>query len=183
MSVICPHGPEHQAAEDRALLGDQERREGQPQDDPEELRPVADQHLERDPAHRVTLRSATSTAAASSQPSRPPHSAGATQPSAARQNDVIWSVRKSRSSASHASRPDQPLGDRPGHLVVQALADHAEGQGVQLPLVGLRAELAGGSPSAARTAAGSPRGSRRPRPRSDGASPGASADAASRPGR
>ena len=36
--------------------------------------------------------------------------------------------------------PDQPLGDRPGHLVVQALADHAEGQGVEPPLIGPGAE-------------------------------------------
>ena len=35
---------------------------------------------------------------------------------------------------------DQPLGDRPGQLVVQALADHAEGQGVDPPVVGLGAE-------------------------------------------
>src|SRR5262249_51555558 len=37
---------------------------------------------------------------------------------------------------------DQPLSDRPGHLVVEALPDHAERQSVQLAIVRSRAEAA-----------------------------------------
>ena len=49
MSVIWRGGAEHQAAEDRSLLRDQERGERQAEDDPGELGPVSRQHLDRDP--------------------------------------------------------------------------------------------------------------------------------------
>ena len=45
--------PEHQTAEDRPLLRDQQCRKSQPQHDPEELGLIADEHLQSNPSHRI----------------------------------------------------------------------------------------------------------------------------------
>ena len=53
-----PHqvgGPGHDRNEDRDLVRDQQRREGHAEHDAEVLGPVAGQHLERDPDHRLAL--------------------------------------------------------------------------------------------------------------------------------
>ena len=102
----------------------------------------------------------------------------ATQGRQAKRRDMIR--QKIQVERFERSRADQPLGDRPAHAVVQALADHAERQGVQLPLVGIGTELPQDPLQAAQTWVESPRGSRHPKPRWDGASPAASAGAASR---
>src|SRR5206468_12179518 len=89
-----------QAAEDRPLLRDQQGGEGQSEDDPEELRLVADQHLQRDPRHGAPPSLVERSAAVS--PSGPK---GGPWPSAARVNRETWSVRKSRSSSAYRSGP------------------------------------------------------------------------------
>ena len=82
-------GPQHQAAEDRPLLRDQERGERQPHDDPEELGPVAGQHLQRDPAHPIAPFSAGCPCDDDDEVVRPRRdSKGSPHPRAARVNRV-----------------------------------------------------------------------------------------------
>ena len=47
-------GQQHQPAEDRGLLRDQQRRECHAQDDAKKLGPIAGQHFQRNPTHGVT---------------------------------------------------------------------------------------------------------------------------------
>ena len=92
-------GPEHQAAKDRALLGDKQGGERQAHDDPEKLGAVARQHLKRNPAHPFAPFLARTFGISSSEEN------GGASPRAARVNRVMWSVRYSRSSRLNASPP------------------------------------------------------------------------------
>src|SRR5262249_6560121 len=81
-------GVEQQAAEDGTLLRHQQRGEGDAEDDAEVLDPVAGQHFQRDPVHRLT-------------PFRFPR--------AARLNSVMWSASVSTSSRRTPSSPSSSV--------------------------------------------------------------------------
>ena len=135
-------GPEHQAAEDRPLLRDQARRRTSGPGRSRGTWPC------RRPASSRRSRTWTSPHDSRKRRCFRSHdgfpgldSAQAPGPGPPGRTSVMWSVRYSRSSARYPSAPISRSVIAPGHLVVQALADHAEGQDIQPAVVGLGADL------------------------------------------
>ena len=118
-------GAPHDAAEDRHLLGHQQRGEGDAEDDAEVLAPVAGQH-----SSATQFMMALFVLAAGGLRYRPRRSRRHRRCTAASDTAVTWSASTSRSSRSNSSSPISSAATGRFCAVEQALADDAEAEQV-----------------------------------------------------